>query len=246
MSSPPAPLRLLLVDDEPPALARLRHLLAGCAGVVVAGEATDGAQALLAVQKLRPDALLLDVQMPEVSGLDVAASLPGAAQGGPAIVFVTAFDHFALQALDAAAVDYLLKPVDPDRLARALQRLRDHAPVRRQSPPPPQNLLVEERGRLHVLPLAHITWLTAADNYVEVHASEGRQWLLRRPLAALLADLGAGFVRIHRSHAVALTAVGGLRPAGKGDGLVRLLDGHELPCSRAHRATLMRALQWQV
>lgn len=233
-------LRLLLVDDEPPALARLRHLLAACAGVQVVGEAADGAQALAATAALRPDALLLDVQMPEIGGLDVAASLP---DDGPAVVFVTAFDRFALQAFDAAAVDYLLKPVDPERLARALQRLRQRRQARAPTQPAPANLVVEERGHLRVLPLAQIAWLSAADNYVEVHGGDGRHWLLRRTLAALLADLGPGFVRIHRSHAVALAAVAELRPADKGDARLRLVNGTELPCSRSHRAALVQALQ---
>lgn len=239
----PAPLRLLLVDDEPPALARLQHLLADCAGVQVVGLATGATEALAAVERLRPDALLLDVQMPQVSGLDLAASLP---DDGPAVVFVTAFDRFALQAFDAAAVDYLLKPVDPERLLRALQRLRAWRQGRAGPVAPtqlaPANLLVEERGHLQVLPLADLVWLRAADNYVEVHSST-RHWLLRRTLSALLADLGKGFVRIHRSHAVALAAVAEVRPADKGDAWVRVAGGAELPCSRVHRAALMQALQ---
>ena len=113
------PLRLLIVDDEPPARARLRRLLQAQPGVQVVGEADSGLQALALADALRPDALLLDVQMPELGGLDVAASLPDRAQGGPAVVFVTAYDAYALPAFDAAAVDYLLKPVDPARLARA-------------------------------------------------------------------------------------------------------------------------------
>lgn len=125
--TPPAPLRVLLVDDEPPARERLRRLLAALPGVTVAGEAGDGFDALEMVESLAPDALFLDVQMPEAGGLDVAASLP---DGGPAVVFVTAYDQYALQAFDAAAVDYLLKPVDPARLERAIERLRSRLPAR--------------------------------------------------------------------------------------------------------------------
>lgn len=234
-----APLRLLIVDDEPPARARLRRLLADLPGVEVAGEAGDGVEALEAVARLQPDALLLDVQMPAIDGFGVAASLPD--PGGPAVVFVTAFDHYALQAFEAAAVDYLLKPVEPERLARALGRLREKCQAAR--PPVPRQLLVEERGRLRVLAVDTIAWITAADNYVELHAGDGRQWLLRRTLAALLADLGAGFLRIHRSHAVALGAVAELRAAERGDAVVRLSGGGELPCSRSHRAALVAALQ---
>src|SRR5205085_6935792 len=117
--------------------------------------------------RLNPDAVFLDVQMPEASGLDVAASLP---DGGPAVVFVTAFDRYALQAFDAQAVDYLLKPVEPERLARAVQRLRE-----RRTPAPraafaTAHLLIADRGQTHVVPCADIRWLEAADNYVQVHA----------------------------------------------------------------------------
>jgi len=236
----PEPLRLLVVDDEPPARSRLVRLLATLPGVQVAGEAADGIEALALAESLRPDALMLDVQMPEVGGLDVAASLPDARSGGPAVVFVTAFDRYALQAFDAAAVDYLLKPVDPQRLALAVERLRQRreAPVAR---PAPARLVVGERGQLQVIDCAQIRWLQAADNYVEVHVGD-RLHLLRRTLEGLLADLGPGFVRVHRSCAVALAAVQAVEARAKGDAAVRLVGGGSLPCSRAYRAALVRAL----
>lgn len=255
------PLRLLVVDDEPPARARLRRLLAALPGVQVVGEAGSGLQALALAESLRPDALLLDVQMPELSGLDVAASLPDAAQGGPAVVFVTAYDDYALPAFDAAALDYLLKPVDPERLARALQRLRARrlpappasAAASTAAPPPtppsphparpaPAHLLIPDLGRTHVVPLAQILWLEAADNYVVVHTAE-RAPLMRRTLTALLADLGEGFVRTHRSAAVALAQVQAVHVGAKGDATVRLAGGGQAPCSRQHRAALMARLQ---
>ena len=234
------PLRLLIVDDEPPARARLRRLLQAQPGVQVVGEADSGLQALALADALRPDALLLDVQMPELGGLDVAASLPDRAQGGPAVVFVTAYDAYALPAFDAAAVDYLLKPVDPARLARALQRLRDRRPAAPQ--PAAQRLVVSERGRLEVIDCARLLWLQAADNYVELYTAQ-RMFLLRRTLDGLLADLGPGFVRIHRSRAVALAAVAAVEAAGHGHAAVRLSDGRTLGCSRAWREGLQRALQ---
>ena len=234
------PLRLLIVDDEPPARARLRRLLQAQPGVQVVGEADSGLQALALADALRPDALLLDVQMPELGGLDVAASLPDRAQGGPAVVFVTAYDAYALPAFDAAAVDYLLKPVDPARLARALQRLRDRRPAAPQ--PAAQRLVVSERGRLEVIDCARLLWLQAADNYVELYTAQ-RMFLLRRTLDGLLADLGPGFVRIHRSRAVALAAVAAVEAAGHGNAAVRLSDGRTLGCSRAWREGLQRALQ---
>jgi two-component system LytT family response regulator len=229
-------LRLLIVDDEPPARARLRRLLAALPDVQVVGEAEGGLQALALAEALRPDALLLDVQMPELSGLDVAASL---ADDGPAVVFVTAYDDYALPAFEAAAVDYLLKPVDPARLARALERLRRRRPVAAR--PAADRLVVSERGQLQVIACRDLLWLQAADNYVELHTAQ-RTHLLRRTLDALLADLGPGFVRIHRSRAVALAAVVAVEAAGRGNATVRLGNGATLGCSRPWREALQRAL----
>ena len=192
------PLRVLLVDDEAPARIRLKRLLLAHPEVQVLGEARDGAMALQLVEQHRPDALFLDVQMPDVDGLAVAASLP---EPAPAVVFVSAFDHYALRAFDAAAIDYLLKPADAAHVARAVQRL--HARASRRSPamrPPPKQLLIAERGRTQVVMVAEIQWIAAADNYVVLHLAD-RAPLLRRTLAGLLADLGEDFVRTQRSAA---------------------------------------------
>jgi two-component system LytT family response regulator len=231
-------MRVLIVDDEPPARARLKRLLAVYPQIEVVGEAGDAAEALAAVAALRPELLLLDVQMPGGSGLDVAASLPDPA---PRIVFVTAFDHYALPAFDAAALDYLLKPVDPARLAHSIQRWSAvPAPTARR--PPPARLLIPERGRTLVIETAGIVRIEAADNYVELHTLTQGSVLMRRTLAALVADLGPGFVRIHRRHAVALAQVVSIQPGERGDALLRLRDGGELPVSRPWRATLNAAL----
>ena len=229
-------LRVLIVDDEPPARARLMRLLAALPDVQVVGEAGDGLQALALTDSLRPDALLLDVQMPELGGLDVAASLP---DGGPEVVFVSAYDAYALPAFDAAAVDYLLKPVDPARLARAIERLRQRRPANAR--PAAQRLVVAERGQVQVIACADLLWLQAADNYVELHTAQ-RTHLLRRTFDALLADLGPGFVRIHRSRAVALAAVSAVEAAARGNASVRLTNGTTLGCSRLWREGLQRAL----
>lgn len=232
-------MRVLIVDDEAPARVRLRRLLGELADVDVIGEASDGAMALQMASQLNPDALFLDVQMPEVSGLDVAASLP---DPRPVVVFVTAFDHYALQAFDADAVDYLLKPVEPERLARAVAKLRSHQGVARPRATMPAQLLIADRGRTHVVRREEIEWLEAADNYVTVHAC-GRALLMRRTLAGLLHDLGEGFVRTHRSVAVALAQVAAVLPRDKGDATLRLRDGTEVPCSRQYRADVLQRLQ---
>lgn len=232
-------MRVLIVDDEAPARARLRRLLGAFEDVVVAGEAGDGEQALALAAALAPDALLLDVQMPGIGGLDVAASLPDPA---PAIVFVTAYEHYALPAFDAAALDYLLKPVEPERLARAVQRLR----ARGSAPPPrrpaPAQLLIPDRGRTHVVALGEIAWLEAADNYVVVHTTGVRAPLMRRTLTGLLADLGAGFVRTHRGAAVAVAQVHTLQARDNGDATVVLRNGQQVRCSRQHREAVVARL----
>ena len=245
-------MRILIVDDEAPARARLRSLLAAYTDVEVVGEAGDADATLAAAATLNPDLLLLDIQMPGASGLDIAASLP---EPAPAIVFVSAYGHYALPAFDAAAVDYLLKPVEPERLARALERVRarigarlgtGRQPAAAGAPatrPAPAQLLVPDRGRTHVVACAEIQWLEAADNYVIVHALGGRAPLMRRTLAALLADLGEGFIRTHRSNAVAIAAVMAVLPGERGDAELLLRGGARVPCSRQYRAALHAALR---
>lgn len=230
-------MRVLIVDDEPPARARLRRLLAAHPQVQVVGEAADAGEALAAVAALAPDLLLLDVQMPGASGLDLAASLPDPA---PAVVFVTAYDAHALAAFDAAAVDYLLKPVDPARLARSIERwpLRPAA----ASAAPPARLLIPDRGGTRVVDTAGIVRLEAADNYVVVHTLRQGAPLMRRTLEALVSDLGPGFRRVHRRHGVALAQVRALKPGVRGDAVAQLADGSECPVSRAWRAALEHAL----
>ena len=233
-------MRVLIVDDEAPARARLRRLLEAIEGIQIVGEAGDAAQALGQVERLEPDVLFLDIQMPGQNGFAVAASLP---DPGPALVFVTAHDQYALQAFDVAAVDYLLKPVEPERLFRALQRLRIGGKVNRQVPgAPPSQLIIPDRGRTHVLAVADVSWLEAADNYVVVHTAQQAP-LMRRTLGGLLTDLGDGFVRTHRGAAVALAHVQSVQSRGKGDCWVTIRGGATVPCSRQYRVALMNRLR---
>ena len=247
-------MRVLIVDDERPARERLRRLLARHADMQIVGEAADGETALAGCAALAPDVLLLDIQMPGTGGLDIAASLPDPA---PALIFVTAFDRYAVQAFDVAATDYLLKPVSPERLALALQRVRERAasgsasagtetvaetvtetPARHA---PPRQLLIRDIGRTHVIACTDIVWLEAADNYVVVHAA-GRAPLMRRTLGGLLADLGDAFARSHRSAAVALAHVASVQTQAHGDGWVLLKNGTQVPLSRQYRARLLAQL----
>ena len=231
-------MRVLIVDDEAPARAKLRRMLVAFADIEVVAEAADGAQALQLVEQHAPDAVFIDIQMPELSGLDVAVSLP---DGAPALVFVTAYDRFALQAFDANAVDYLLKPVEPERLARSVQKLRDRRAAPRPHAGAPERLVIPDRGRIHIVRCADIEWLEAADNYVSVHAL-AKTLLMRRTLAGLLADLGERFVRCHRSAAVAIDQVATLRARDKGDATLVLRSGAEVACSRQFKADVVRRL----
>ncbi|TXG02375.1 LytR/AlgR family response regulator transcription factor [Massilia arenae] len=235
-------MHLLIVDDERPARERLRRMLALEAGIGPVREAADGVEALRMVESERPDALLLDIEMPELSGIDLAASLPAPA---PLVVFVTAHEDYALRAFDSEAVDYLLKPFDQARLQRALERLRARLAAPMQAAAPlasaPRQLLVSERGATRVVQVADIEWLETADNYVALHTSAGAP-LLRQTLGALLGQLGPAFVRCHRRAAVSLSAVARLEPLDKGDCELVLRSGARVPCSRQYRPALLERL----
>lgn len=243
-------MRVMIVDDERPARERLRRLLALETDVSSVTEARDGVEALDLIARERPDVVLLDIQMPEVSGLELAASLPAPA---PLVVFVTAYDQHAVAAFDANAIDYLLKPFDHARLCRALARVR--ARLAQAAPPAPdtptapalatqpvRQLLIAERGVTRIVPVAQIQWLETADNYVVLHTAAG-QPLMRQTLAGLLLQLGAPFVRCHRRAAVQLTWVEALLPLDKGDGALLLRGGARVPCSRQYRASVLDALR---
>lgn len=236
-------MHLLIVDDERPARDRLRRMLALAPGIGSVREAADGVEALRMVESERPDALLLDVEMPELSGIDLAASLPAPA---PLVVFVTAHEDYALRAFDSEAVDYLLKPFDQARLHRALERLRARLAAPMQAAPPlsgpPRQLLVSERGATRVVQVADIEWLETADNYVALHTSAAAP-LLRQTLGALLDRLGPAFVRCHRRAAVRLSAIARIEPLDKGDCELVLRSGARVPCSRQYRPALLERLE---
>jgi two-component system, LytTR family, response regulator len=249
-------MRVLIVDDERPARDKLRRLLARETDIAAIDEARDGVEALQLAASFAPDVLFLDIQMPEVGGFDVAASLPAPA---PLVVFVTAYDEYAVRAFDSCAVDYLLKPYDGERLQRAVQRVRVrlqerlharlHAPLSAPGPQqgpalagqPVTQLLVTERGVTRIVKVGDIEWLETADNYVALHTRAGSP-LLRQTLSALLDSLGPAFIRCHRRAAVRLAAVASVTVDDKGDGELLLAGGHRAPLSRQHRAAVMAAL----
>ncbi|RUL69468.1 LytR/AlgR family response regulator transcription factor [Dyella choica] len=243
-------IRVVIADDEAPAREKLQRWLSEQADMAVVGSAEDGLSASQCIEQFRPDVAFLDIQMPTLSGLQVAAQLePSSA---PLIVFVTAFDEHAVKAFDLNAIDYLLKPYDRDRLARTVQRVgeRFHAhqsgaaavAIGRQRSLSCERLLVPEGERLQLIDTASIQWLEADDNYVHVHTS-ARTYLLRRTLQDLLSQMGEQrFVRIHKSTAVNLSSIGSLTPLFKGDYEIHLHNGRVLRLSRRYREALFARL----
>jgi len=237
-------MRVLIVDDEAPARDKLRRWVGAQGDFEVAGEAADGLAAAAAIESLKPDVVFLDIQMPGLSGLEVAAQLESDA--APLLVFVTAFDEHAIRAFDLNAVDYLLKPYDRDRLEKSLQRLRERrgaaqlgnaVRTARAQTRSSERLLVPRGEQLELIEASAIHWLEADDNYVHVHTA-GAKYLVRRTLADLLEQLGERFVRIHKSTAVNLAEVASLAPLFKGDHEVRLRSGALLRLSRRFKDEL--------
>jgi two-component system, LytTR family, response regulator len=240
-------IRVLIADDEAPARGKLERWVAEQPDMQVAGYAEDGLAAAEGIERLHPDVAFLDIQMPGLSGLEVAAQLEGSS--APLIVFVTAFDEHAVKAFELNAVDYLLKPYDKDRLLRALQRVRERlgggretrsaaVAMARAQTASSERLLVPDGERLQLIDSTSIEWLEAEDNYVHVHTA-ARRYLLRRTLQDLLMQLGEErFVRIHKSAAVNLSAIAALSPLFKGDYEVELRNGRALRLSRRYRDVL--------
>jgi two-component system LytT family response regulator len=239
-------IRVLIADDEAPAREKLQRWVSEQLDMEVTGCAADGLAAALRIEQLRPDVALLDIQMPGLSGLEVAAQLE--ASSAPLIAFVTAFDEHAVKAFELNAVDYILKPYDKDRLVRALQRMRERLGVgesrtaavttARAQTASSERLLVPDGERLQLIDSMSVEWLEADDNYVHVHTAT-RHYMLRRTLQDLLAQLGEQhFVRIHKSTAVNLHAIASLTPLFKGDYEVELRNGRVLRLSRRYRDAL--------
>jgi two-component system LytT family response regulator len=238
-------MRVLVADDEAPAREKIERWLGEHADVEVIASAGDGLSAAQCIEQLRPDVAFLDIRMPILSGLQVAAQLEPAR--APLIVFVTAYDEYALKAFDLSAIDYLLKPYDHERLTRTVERIRQRLQARETGSPAVaagraqascDRLLVPVGERLQLIETTSIQWLEADDNYVHVHTA-ARSYLLRRTLQDLLSQLGERhFARVHRSAAVNLAAIESLESLFKGDYEIRLRSGRVLRLSRRYREAL--------
>ncbi len=248
--------RTLIVDDEPLARERLRALLSSEPDFEVLGECSDGRSALEAILRDVPDVVFLDVQMPEMDGFEVLSMVGD--QASPRVVFVTAYDQFAVRAFDVHAVDYLLKPFDKERFGTALGRLRsrlkegqkDEIATRlrgllwemRPESRIPERLAVKSAGRIVLVNVCDIDWVESADNYVELHVGNETH-LLRETMTVIEGRLNPrNYVRINRSTLVNVTRVKELQPLFHGDYAVILADGTRLSLSRNYRENLERLM----
>ena len=252
-------IRTVIADDEELARRGLRALSQRCEDVEILCECRNGHETVEAIHRYRPDLVFLDVQMPGKTGFDVISAIADAQP--PHVVFVTAYDKFALRAFEVHALDYLLKPVNEERFDAALARVRqamsqaaDNAIVQRvrqvaaelqiatsaSTVSTVDRLPIKANGRIMVIRLADIDWIEAEGDYVSVHVG-GKSWLMRETIAAVELRLAlSGFVRIHRSALVNAEQVKELRARDKGEYTVVLHDGTELKLTRNYRASVER------
>jgi two-component system, LytTR family, response regulator len=242
-------IRAVIVDDEELARQLLREMLAAHPEIEVVAECANGFEAVKVCGDLHPDLLFLDVQMPKLDGFEALELI------GPdaAVIFVTAYDEYAMRAFDVHAVDYLLKPFHPDRFEKALERARKRLGEPMPSPtelaaaarPPRQYLeriAVKDGARVYVIPIDKLDYVEAQQDYVALK-SEGKTVLKQQTIASLEAALDPGrFLRIHRSYIVQLDRVARVEPYGKNSKLAVLHDGTRLPVSRTGYGRLKHAL----
>lgn len=250
MTDAPALLRVLIVDDEEPARMAVRAALAGMDGIEVVGECANGFDAVKAAGELRPDVMLLDVQMPKLDGFEVLELIDRSVP----VVFVTAYDEFALRAFDVHAVDYLLKPFTDARLAAALDRVRQRgagsAPAdpaalgaaARRPGQPLERVVIRDGAQVHVIPVDRIDYVEAQDDYVAFHAG-GKVLLKEQTLGDLETRLdGRRFVRIHRSYLLNIERLARVELYAKDSRLAILTTGAKLPVSRTGHQRLQQLL----
>lgn len=257
------PLRLFLADDEPLALRRIKLALEAIPNVVVVGAASDGAQAIDAMRDLRPDVVLLDIRMPLADGFEVANAVEDS--GGPEVIFVSAYDSYALRAFETSAVDYLLKPVEFDRLASAIDRARERRAAKsagrraaelaavldalrreandRDGPQYEREFWIRDRGRFLRVPVAEVERIEAERDYVRLYW-EGRTLLHRETMSHLEEKLDpAVMLRVHRSAFVNWNRLKAVRRDANGRLMAVLQSGDEVPVSRAYAQRVMAEMR---
>lgn len=232
-----AAIRAIIVDDEALARERVRSLLAGT-DVSVIEECGSGRDAVDAILEHRPDLVFLDVQMPDLDGFEVLDAV--AAEWLPAVIFITAFDAYAIKAFDVHAIDYLLKPIEPERFQRALARASKRDLLTLLDARPIDRLVIRARGKVSFLKPSEIDWIEADGKHVHLHAGRDTH-VLRHTLTGLEQRLAPhGFVRVHRSAIVNVDRIKELEPWFHGEYVVILKDGTKLTSSAAHSQALHR------
>lgn len=250
------PIRVLLVDDEPLAREMIREMFKDDPEVEVVAECVNGREAVEAIQEHNPDLIFLDVQMPEIGGFDVLEALKSVHV--PHVIFVTAYDQYAVRAFEVHALDYLLKPFDRERFESAWKRAKSHILATRNGEMDQrilaileelkagskylERLVIKSGGRVFFLDTDDIDWIEAEGNYVSVHTGK-KSHLLRETISSLEAQLDPKkFLRIHRSSIVKIDRIKELQPWFHGEYRVILLDGTQLTLSRNYRENLQEAL----
>lgn len=253
------PIKILIVDDEPLARRGVSLRLASEPGVEIAGECSDGTEALRLISDLAPDLIFLDIQMPQLSGIDVLRGLPPGST--PVVIFLTAYDEYALAAFEVQALDYLLKPIDDIRFRAALQRARHLIRLKQQNELHSRlqklaSLYEEQKGDAFIKRIAirsgervgfvhagEINWIEAAGDYAELHTS-GKTYLIRESLNSLESKLNPNqFRRIHRSAIVRLDRIARITALANRDGVLTLQDGTSLRFSRSYSKPLRASLR---
>lgn len=250
------PIRVLLVDDEPLAREMIREMLVDDPEVEIVGECVNGREAVESIQEHNPDLIFLDVQMPEIGGFEVLEALKSVKV--PHVIFVTAYDQYAVRAFEVHALDYLLKPFDRERFESAWRRAKSHILAARNGevdqrilaileelkagPKYLERLVIKSGGRVFFLDTDDIDWIEAEGNYVSVHTGK-KSHLLRETISSLESQLDPKqFLRIHRSSIVKIDRIKELQPWFHGEYRVLLQDGTQLTLSRNYRENLQEAL----
>jgi two-component system, LytTR family, response regulator len=232
--------RALIVDDEALARERVRTLLADAPGIMVVAECSGGREAVDKILAERPDLVFLDVQMPDLDGFDVLEAV--ASEWLPAVIFVTAYDEYAIKAFDVHAIDYLLKPIEPERFRKALARVQKRDLIAMLDERPIDRLVIRTRSKVSFLKPSEIDWIEADGKHAVLHA--GREThVVRHTLTRLEQRLAShGFVRVHRSAIVNVDRIKELEPWFHGEFVVILKDGTKLTSSAAHSQALHRII----
>jgi two-component system LytT family response regulator len=246
------PIRVLIADDEPLAREGMRLLLAGDADLVIVGEAGTGEATVAAILELRPDLVFLDIEMPLMTGFEALAALDPRLM--PIVVFVTAYNQYALKAFDAHALDYLLKPLDRERLRQAVQRVKRQVALQRESTvnrrilaclqelqTPPKfldRIIVRSGDSVFFVKVEEIDWIESEGNYVRLHVGK-QSHIIRETLSRIESQLNPEkFTRIHRTTIVQTDRISRIEPRFHGDCIVVLADGTQLTLSRSYRRNI--------